>query len=261
MDSFESRLSHAGKLLNDSRWVCAFTGAGISTESGLADFRSPGGVWDRYRTVTFQEFLRDHHARVEYWTMKRDFFNEFKNARPNKAHRALADLERGGKLKCVITQNIDGLHQAAGNSPSHVIELHGTNLRAHCLDCGKVWPFAEVQVRLEAGDLDPQCERCGGLVKPSTISFGQPMPEAELARSFDVVSHADLLLMIGSSLVVHPAASIPPMAYEAGAKLIFINRTETPWDHLATVLFRESAGEVMEGIMRCLNQLSVEAEG
>lgn len=249
MDSFQQRVLKASRLLEQSKYAGAFTGAGISTESGLSDFRSPGGVWDRYRTVTFQEFLSDLKARVEYWTMKRDFYSEMRNAKPNRAHFALAELEKMGKLKFVITQNIDGFHQQAGNSPQRVIELHGTNRTAHCLNCGKVWPIEEIQIRLEAGDLDPRCDACSGLVKPSTISFGQAMPESELTRAFELAAESDFLLMIGSSLQVAPASSIPPLTYQAGARLVFINRTETPWDHLASVLFKESAGEVMSAII------------
>jgi NAD-dependent deacetylase len=257
MDSLQKRLDEASELIGSSKWIVAFTGAGISTESGLADFRSPGGVWDRYRVVPFQEFLRDPDARVEYWTMKRDFYNEFRNASPNKAHLALVEFEGMGKLKAIITQNIDGLHQAAGSAPGIVIELHGTNRKAHCLDCGKVWPFEEIQVRLEAGDLDPKCELCGGLIKPSTISFGQAMPQAELARAYECASKCDLLLMIGSSLQVAPASSIPPLAHESGAKLIFINRTKTPWDQIATVTFQENAGDVMHTLVeRCKRESS-----
>lgn len=249
MDNLQSRYDETVKLLKNAQWITAFTGAGTSTESGLADFRSPGGVWDRHRIVTYQEFVRSHEARVEFWTMKRDFYNEIRNAKPNRAHTAFVELEKMGKLKALITQNIDGLHQIAGSSPELVIELHGTNRRAHCLDCGKVWPIEEIQIQLEAGDLDPKCDRCGGLIKPSTISFGQAMPEAALMRAFECASQSDLLVMIGSSLQVQPAASIPSTAYRAGAKLIFINRTETPWDEIAAVIFRESAGDVMAALM------------
>jgi NAD-dependent deacetylase len=243
------------KLFKGAGRITAFTGAGISTESGISDFRSPGGVWDRYRIVTFQEFLLSHEARVKYWSMKKDLYNEMKAAKPNKAHRALAELEKMGKLKCLITQNIDGLHQDSGSSPDRVIELHGTNRKALCLKCGKSWPIEDIQVRLEAGDLDPQCEHCGGFIKPATISFGQAMPELEMIRAYECASQCSLFIMIGSSLQVEPAASIPRVAHSAGAKLIFINRTNTPWDHLATVVFRENAGEVLDEIVRRLNNI------
>ncbi len=249
MDSFDQRVSLGVDLISRSQRIIAFTGAGISTESGLSDFRSPGGVWDRFRVVTYQEFLRSRSARIEFWTMKKEFFEELRQAKPNRAHQALVSLERMGKLRGVITQNIDGLHQMAGNTPENVIELHGTNRKANCLSCGRMWPIEEIQTILEGGNLDPHCETCGGLIKPSTISFGQPMPVAAMSRAYEWASQADLVLTIGSSLQVEPAASIPPLAYQAGARLIFINRTETPWDRLASVLFHEDAGEVLQKIV------------
>ncbi len=254
MLSLDQRLDAALALIQAADKVAAFTGAGISTESGIADFRSPGGVWDRYRIVTYQEFVSDREARMEYWSMKRDFYREMSGAKPNAAHRALAALERMGKLKCLITQNIDGLHQEAGSSPERVIELHGTNRRALCLSCARTWPIEEIQGRLDAGDLDPRCDGCGGLVKPATVSFGQSMPENEMRRADECAMSSGLLLMIGSSLQVEPAASIPPLAQREGAKLIFINRTETPWDHIASVLFRENAGNVMGEIIKRLQE-------
>ena len=252
MEPFDKRLDSALQLLRDAGSVVAFTGAGISTESGISDFRSPGGVWDRYRIVTYQEFLSSHEARVEYWGMKRELFREMKGAKPNSAHEAIARLEGVGKLSCLITQNIDGLHQDAGNSREIIIELHGTNRRAICLDCGKSWPIEEIQVRLDRGDIDPKCENCRGLIKPATVSFGQPMPEKETLRAFECARNCTLFLMIGSSLQVEPAASIPREAYNAGAKLIFVNKTETPWDSLATVIFRENAGKVLSAVTKDL---------
>lgn len=235
------------ELINKATRIVAFTGAGTSTESGLADFRSPGGLWDRYRIVTYQEFVASHEARIEYWEMRREMIPEFLAAQPNAAHKALAGLQQLGKLQTVITQNIDGLHQTAGNDD--VIELHGTNLTASCLDCGKMWSIEDIQVRLEADDLDPECDRCSGAIKPDTISFGQAMPQKEMNRAFEVAQGCDLMIMIGSSLEVQPAASIPGVAAQAGAKLIFINRTETPYDHLADLVFREGCGDVMRRIV------------
>jgi NAD-dependent deacetylase len=254
MEPFELRLERAVSLIRDTRSVCAFTGAGISTESGISDFRSPGGVWDRHRVVTYQEFLESHEARVEYWRMKRELFNEMKGAAPNAAHHALAALERMGKLRCLITQNIDGLHQDAGNSPGRVIELHGTNRRAVCLGCGKTWPIGHIQARLDAGEEDPACEDCRGLIKPATVSFGQSMPEAEMRRALACAAESGVFLMIGSSLQVEPAASVPPAAHRAGARLIFVNRTPTPRDQIAELLFREDAGQVLSGIVRGLTE-------
>ncbi|MGE5238618.1 MAG: SIR2 family NAD-dependent protein deacylase [Chloroflexota bacterium] len=251
------RVDRAAELMDAARFFCAFTGAGISTESGVSDFRSPGGVWERYRIVTYQEFLSSEEARVEYWKMKRDLFNELRTAAPNLAHRALADLERMSKLRCLITQNIDGLHQEAGSS--EVIELHGTNRKGVCLSCARTWPIEEIQVRLEAGDLDPRCEQCGGFIKPATVSFGQTMPEREVTKAFECAARSDLLLMVGSSLQVEPAASIPREAHRAGARLVFVNRTETPYDDLATVVFRERAGEVLPLIVERLGHMAAPA--
>jgi NAD-dependent deacetylase len=252
MDSYARRIEQTINILKDAKKVSAFTGAGISTESGISDFRSPGGVWDRYRIVTYQEFLASHDARVEYWKMKKELFYEMKDARPNKAHLALAELEKIDKLDCLITQNIDGLHQEAGNT--NVIELHGTNRKAKCVMCGKIWPIEEIQTILETGNLDPRCDVCNGFIKPATISFGQSMPEKEILKAYECAFKCDLFLMIGSSLQVEPAASIPREAKRAGAKLIFVNRTEIPYDSLATVLFRESAGQVLAEIVEGLKR-------
>lgn len=247
MLSYAERVVMAANLIQAAEMTVAFTGAGISTESGIADFRSPGGIWDRYRIVTYQEFLASREARQEYWRMKNELIQEFGGAAPNVAHRALAELERRGRLQCVITQNIDGLHQDAGST--NVIEIHGTNRFAVCVACGKRRPIGEVQELLEQTSFDPRCEVCGGLVKPATISFGQSMPEQEMREAYTYARHCDLMLMIGSSLQVEPAASIPREAHHAGAKLIFINRTETPYDHFASVLFQESAGQVLGDIL------------
>ena len=256
MDTFEDRILEAVELLQRAGSITAFTGAGISTESGISDFRSKGGVWDRYRIVTYQEFIASHDARVEYWKMKRELFTEIKGAGPNEAHHALAELEKMGKLKCLVTQNIDGLHQDAGSSS--VIELHGTNRKAVCLSCGKFWPIEEIQERLEAGEVAPECTECRGFIKPATVSFGQSMPEQEMKKAYECAVRCDLLIMIGSSLQVEPAASIPREAHRTGARLIYINRTETPTDHLAEVLFRENAGEVMSALIRGLKSKSAD---
>jgi NAD-dependent deacetylase len=247
---YSQRMKQAVDLIKKSKRITAFTGAGVSTESGISDFRSPGGVWDRYRIVTFQEFLSSHDARVEYWSMKKELFLEMKDAKPNKSHLALAGLQKIGKLNCLITQNIDGLHQDAGST--NVIELHGTNRKAICVKCGKLWPIEEIQVILESGNLDPHCDECDGFIKPATISFGQPMPEKAMLDAYECVSRCNLFLMAGSSLQVEPAASTPREAHRAGAKLIFINRTETPYDRLASVIFRENTGEVLGDILEQL---------
>jgi len=237
----------ARRLMQDASKIVAFTGAGISTESGLSDFRSKGGLWDRYRIVTFQEFLSSHGNRIEYWSMRRELIPGLLAARPNPAHYCLARLEEEGKLSGIITQNIDGLHQAAGSQ--RVIELHGTNMTASCLDCNRQWPIYDIMQRLTAGDLDPHCEQCSGLIKPDTVSFGQSMPAVAMEQAYQAASCCDLLLMIGSSLEVQPANRFPLVAHQSGARMIFINRNVTPYDHLASVKFTESAGQVMRALL------------
>lgn len=241
------KIEQAKILMTEARSIIAFSGAGISTESGLADFRSKGGLWERYKVVTFQEFLASQENRRQYWLMRRELIPCLLEAKPNAAHQALAELEASGKLHTVITQNIDGLHQAAGST--NVIELHGTNMTASCLSCGEQWPIADIQVRLEADDLDPRCDQCDGLIKPDTVSFGQSMPEQEMELAYQAAANCDLCLMIGSSLEVQPANQFPLLAHQAGARLVFINRTPTPYDHLASVCFNESAGKIMQKII------------
>jgi NAD-dependent deacetylase len=250
--TYPNSIERAVSIMKNADRITAFTGAGISTESGISDFRSPGGVWDRYRIVTYQEFLESRESRMEYWAMKKELFSEIKDAQPNNAHTSLAELEKMGKLHCLVTQNIDGLHQDAGNSG--VIELHGTNRQAVCVTCGKRWPIEEIQNILETGNLDPRCDECDGFVKPATISFGQSMPEREMIRAFACSVQCNAFLMIGSSLQVEPAASMPREAKRAGAQLIFINHTETPYDHLASVIFRENAGVVLRDILDILKK-------
>jgi NAD-dependent deacetylase len=230
-------------LLKNANKVVAFSGAGISTDSGLSDFRSKGGLWERYRIVTYQEFLSDPESRREYWSMRRELIPILLNARPNQAHMALASLESSGKINCVITQNIDGLHQAAGSQ--NVIELHGTNMTASCLSCSLQWSIDAIQKRLEGEVFDLHCHACNGLIKPDTVSFGQTMPEEAMAKAFHEAAQCDLFLMIGSSLEVQPANQIPLTAFQAGAKLIFINRDATPFDHLAEVSLKMNASEAM----------------
>ena len=242
------------EMILNARKVVVFTGAGVSTESGIPDFRSPGGYWEKYQPIMYHDFLTSAEARKEQWRRSTERYLAFAEAKPNAAHLAVAELERIGKLDCVITQNIDGLHQKAGNSPDHVIELHGTNQWVVCLDCGKRYPAAEIQARLEAGVEIPTCDSCKGILKQATISFGQPMPERE-TREAEVRSRdCDLCIVIGSSLVVYPAAYMPLYAQESGAKLVIINIQPTEFDHLADVVIHEKAGPVMERIVQWVVQ-------
>jgi len=237
----------ARDLLAARRRVVAFTGAGVSTASGIPDFRSPGGIWDRYRPVPIQEFLASEEARRRYWQYKRETYADFAGARPNAAHTCLARLEANGRLLGVITQNIDGLHQDAGSR--RVIELHGTNRRVDCLDCGRRYPAAEVQDRLNGGCELPLCDSCGGPLKAATISFGQALDPRVLAEAFDLARSADLLLVLGSSLVVYPAAAIPEMAASAQVPIVIINREPTPLDALAAAVVLGAVEEILPGLV------------
>ena len=236
--------------LSQSNKAVAFTGAGISTESGIPDFRSPGGVWSRYQPVLFQDFLTNGDARRQYWQMKKEAYRELKGAKPNAGHRALAALEAAGKLVAVITQNIDGLHQDAGSK--RVLELHGTSRHCICLKCDARYDPDLVQERLESGVEVPLCDKCGGLLKSATISFGQQLPQDVLSEALDLCLQTDLILAIGSSLVVEPAASLPLQAKQNGGRLVIINKTETPLDDLADVIVREPIGETLTQVVNRL---------
>jgi NAD-dependent deacetylase len=245
----------AAELLSSATHLVILTGAGISTESGIPDFRSPGGIWTKYdpQEFTYQNFVANRAHRERYWKMSLDIHPVLAAAEPNAAHRAVAELERRGHLRAVITQNIDGLHQRAGSSPDIVIEIHGTALHVVCLSCGDRQPREQVQARVRAGEAAPTCLSCGGILKPATVSFGQAMPERETALAFEHAEHADVFLVIGSSLVVHPAAYLPVRAVESGAKLVVVNREETPCDRLAAVVVHAQAGQTMSEILQAMS--------
>ena len=243
----------AGQISKGGRNV-VFTGAGISTESGIPDFRSQGGIWDQYRPVYFDEFMRSREARIEYWRQKTAFYNDLVRAKPNKAHLAIARLYEMGLVGAVITQNIDGLHQASGIPDEKVIELHGNNRRVRCMTCGKISSIEDAHKRIEEGDPAPECE-CGGYLKPDTISFGQAMPEREVEKAVELSRNADLFLVVGSTLLVHPAASMPDYARRAGAFLAIVNLSETPYDSLCDVLIRGKAGQVLPKIVERLETM------
>ncbi len=245
----------AGWIIDAERTV-VFTGAGLSTESGIPDFRSPGGIWDRYNPEDFyfQNFISSEAAREKYWQMATEMYEPMKQARPNLAHLAIAEMERLGKLESVITQNIDGLHLKAGNSPRKVIELHGTAMQVACLHCQKRYDREAIQERIREGVKAPGCGDCGGPLKPATISFGQPMPERETQQAYHLSSLCNLFIVIGSSLVVHPAASMPLVAKRGGAKLVIINRDPTPYDDMADAVIHDQAGPTMDSILKKLKQ-------
>lgn len=232
--------------------VVAFTGAGISTESGIPDFRSPGGVWARNRPVQYDEFMAKAEARYEYWRQKAISHGDMHSATPNAGHRILARWEERGLVRAVITQNIDGLHQAAGSRK--VLELHGTAREIACQDCGGRWPADPLVRRFLDDDRVPDCEDCGGRLKHATVSFGQVLPRDVLEESWNLASGAGIFLAVGSSLVVEPAASLPRAAAGAGADLILLNRDPTPLDAAAAVVLRAEIGETLEELDRRLGQ-------
>lgn len=236
------------KLLSRSSRVLIFTGAGISTGSGIPDFRGPGGTWTKRRPVYFQDFMSSEAARVEHWDYKLEFFEAFRDARPNAAHRALAELERRGKLEALVTQNIDGLHEAAGNSPARIVELHGTNRAIECTRCGARSEPAPHFEAFRRARRCPVCP-CGGWLKTATISFGQSMPDREMARASGAASRCDLVISIGSTLEVHPAAGIPLIAVDRGVPYAIVNRGPTAHDLLATLRLEGDAVELLPRVL------------
>ena len=227
--------------------VVALTGAGISTESGIPDFRGPQGVWTRNpkaeRSSHISEYLRDPEVRRQVWQAR--LASPAWTAEPNAGHLALVELERQGRLHALVTQNIDGLHQRAGSDPALVIELHGTMREAMCLGCGDRGPMEPVLERLRAGEHDPPCLRCGGILKSATISFGQSLVDADLERAQRAAQEADLLLAVGSMLTVSPACHLVPLAAAAGARVVIVNADPTPYDDLAGAVLRAPIGEVL----------------
>lgn len=231
-------------LALSARRIVAFTGAGISTESGIPDYRGPQGVWATNTPPTLGDFLENEQARLDYWDGRRARYRELVDRKPNEGHRALVRLERAGLLRAVITQNIDGLHQKAGNSPDLVWELHGTSHTVRCFDCPSTWPADEVQGWLDNPG-EPRCPDCGGIIRAATVLFGETMPAVPLAAAMAAANDCDLMIVIGSSLVVNPAARLPVMAKQQGARLAIVNRTSTPLDHMADIVVRGEAGATL----------------
>lgn len=251
------QIERGAGLIAGAGEVVILTGAGVSTESGIPDFRSPGGLWSRYdpRQLTFQRFLASEAARRMYWEMARQVYPVLRDAEPNEAHRSVVSLQRLGKLRCLITQNIDGLHHKAGLDPGKIIEIHGTALFVVCLSCGRKSPREEIHRRLDgSGEGVPRCDACGGFLKPATVSFGQPMPEEETRAAFTHARACDLFIVIGSSLVVMPAAQLPAVALESGAPLIIVNREPTPFDGSATVVLQGSAASLMHQLVEAVGR-------
>ena len=241
-------------LLGAAERVTALTGAGISTDSGIPDFRGPQGVWTKdpaaARLFTFQNYLADPDVRRRAWQGRRD--HPAWNAEPNAGHRALVALERSGRLRAVVTQNIDGLHLRAGHDPARVIEIHGTLFRVECLACGRRTTMRENLARVEAGDPDPACTECGGIQKAATISFGQALRPDVLGAALQAARDCDVLLAIGTTLQVQPAAGLAEVAVRSGADLVIVNRDATPYDDLATAALRDPIGEVLPRLVEPL---------
>ncbi len=242
----QTAIEHLRGLVDDSRVILPFTGAGISTECGIPDFRSPGGLWTKNQPISFQDFVQSQEMRDESWRRRFVMEEKFGQAQPGRGHRALASLYRMGKVPAVITQNIDNLHQVSGFSPDHVVELHGNTTYATCLDCAARYELDWVKDRIDAsGGRAPDCPTCGGYIKSATVSFGQAMPEDAMRRAEVLTNGCELFMVVGSSLVVWPAAGFPLLAKRNGARLVIINREATEFDDIADLVVREDIGTVL----------------
>jgi NAD-dependent deacetylase len=246
---FDFLVDKVAALILESSRVIVFTGAGISTESGIPDFRSPGGIWTKFDPddFTIQKFMSSEKTRRMQWQMMAEG-GLLKDAEPNQAHHAVAELEKLGKLTCVITQNIDNLHQKAGSSPDKVFELHGNMKFVRCMSCDRRFPVDDILVRLDREEI-PDCQFCRGILKPDAVFFGESLPQQALNDAIQHARHCDLFIVIGSTLVVYPAAYMPMYAVESGAKLVIINLSPTPMDAKAAALITASAGETMSRIV------------
>lgn len=233
------------ELIANSKRIVAFTGAGISTESGIPDFRSPGGIWSRLQPIDFRDFMNSADMRREAWRRKAVIDKDFHQAAPNRGHRALAALVERGLMSAIITQNIDGLHQAAGVPAEQVVELHGNGTYATCLDCGLRYELAPIMAAFARDESLPVCDACGGLIKSATVSFGQAMPQAAMARAQAHTLACDLFIVLGSSLVVYPAAGFPALAKRRGARLVIVNREHTDQDNSADLVVHDEIGTTL----------------
>ena len=245
----DQEIADLAQAIARSRRAVVFTGAGISTESGIPDFRSPGGIWTRMVPIDFADFLASEEARRETWRRRFAMDETFRSAMPNRGHRAVAELVRRGKVAAVITQNIDGLHQASDIAEEQVIELHGNSTYAHCLDCKARYELEALRIDFERDGTAPLCRACGGFVKTATISFGQAMPVEPMRRSEFEARAADLFIVAGSSLVVYPAAGFPELAHRNGATLVIINREPTGLDRIADLVLNRAIGETLGSLV------------
>ena len=242
----ETGIRHLREMVEGAAVVVPFTGAGISTECGIPDFRSPGGIWTKMKPIEFSDFLASQEMRDESWRRRFAMEEQFGGAKPGRGHRALASLYKAGKIPGIITQNIDNLHQSSGFSAEDVVELHGNTTYAICLDCAKRYELSWVKQSLaQSGGRSPECTVCDGYIKTATVSFGQSMPELAMRRAQELTESCDLFLAIGSSLVVWPAAGFPLAAKRNGARLVIINRDETEFDGIADLVLHDDIGTVL----------------
>jgi NAD-dependent deacetylase len=246
----ESATRHLREMVDDARVVVPFTGAGISTECGIPDFRSPGGIWTKMRPIEFDGFLASQEMRDESWRRRFAMEEHFGKATPGRGHRALASLYKAGKVPGIITQNIDNLHQLSGFAAKDVVELHGNTTYASCLDCGKRYELGWVkQSMAQSGGRSPECTVCDGYIKTATVSFGQAMPEAAMRRAQELTGSCDLFIAIGSSLVVWPAAGFPLAAKRNGARIVIINREATEFDEIADLVVHDDIGAALSSFI------------
>jgi NAD-dependent deacetylase len=249
MMDFNSRQQILLEAINAASNIIVFTGAGISTESGVPDYRSPGGLWHKFEPIMYEDFLSSEETRREDWRRRFILNDEFNKAEPNDGHRAIVELQAQDKLLRVITQNVDGLHQRSGISDGNIVELHGNCTYATCLNCSKPYSLQQCHDKIETTDRSPVCEECGGLLKVAVINFGQAMPLEEMMQAEEDTKNCDLFLVLGSSLQVYPAAALPQIAKRNGAELIIINRDPTPLDHLADLVLNAELGKSLQPLI------------
>lgn len=243
------KIALIAEKIKASKKLVVFTGAGISTESGIPDYRSQGGIWDKFRPVYFDEFMSSRDSRIRYWEQRMDMEKNLCTAKPNEGHMSIAALHHLGYLDTIITQNIDGLHESSGIPKEKIIELHGNTRRVRCMSCKRLISWKEAEAMIAAGDRAPECS-CGGYFKPDTISFGQSMPVEETKKAAKLSSESDVFMVVGSTLLVQPASLMPGYARTSGAFLVIINLSETPYDRTCDVLIREKAGDVLKALLK-----------
>ncbi|SNY93527.1 NAD-dependent deacetylase [Cohaesibacter sp. ES.047] len=248
--SHDEKLALLGEMIEEAETIVAFTGAGISTESGIPDFRSPNGLWSQMDPIMFDDFVASEETRLEDWRRRFIMNKDFAVAKPNEGHKALVRMAKSGKLISTITQNIDGLHQRSGLPEHDVVEIHGNSTYGACLECDSQVDLKTVRRTIDETGASPRCDHCGGLVKAAIINFGQAMPEAKMHRAMQDAADCDLFIVLGSSLQVYPAANLPQIAKHHDARLVIINRDPTPFDRIADLYIHGEIGSTLKTIAR-----------